>query len=158
MKITYDLDLETFEAWSGAVDTLKRVRNAGKCAELEAVLEELYPDGMSETGLNDLLWFEPESVYEWVGIRSDTAIRKELEAKEEELEALQDEWADAWEEELEEINSRRELHGLNEISKENDLEEYNGAYQDFSQYSGYLKDYADLMEEIDDLKEELANW
>ena len=158
MKITYDLDLETFKAWSGAVETLNRVRNAGKCAELEAALELDYPEGMTQTGLNDLLWFDPEWVYEVCGIRSDTKIREELEAKEEELENLQDEWADAWEEELEEINSRRELHGLNELSKEDDPEEYGVMYQEFSRTSGYLKDYADLMEEIDDLKEELKNW
>ena len=34
-------------------------------------LEDLYPDGMDETELNDLLWFEPETVYEWLGIEGE---------------------------------------------------------------------------------------
>ena len=71
MRIYSETSLENFEAWSGAVDTLDRVREAGKCDELESIIEELYPDGMSETELNDLLWFEPETVYEWLGIEEE---------------------------------------------------------------------------------------
>ena len=86
MTITYELDLNSFEAWSGAEETLERIQREGKCAELENVLEELYPDGMTETELNDLLWFEPETVYEWLGIRSEGQIEKEIEEAESELE------------------------------------------------------------------------
>ena len=86
MTITYELDLNSFQAWSGAVDTLERIQREGKCAELENVLEELYPDGMTETELNDLLWFDSESVYEWLGIRSEEQIEKEIEEAETELE------------------------------------------------------------------------
>ena len=85
MTITYELDLNRFEAWSGAKETLERIQREGKCAELENVLEELYPDGMTETELNDLLWFDSESVYEWLGIRSEAQIEKEIEEAEEEL-------------------------------------------------------------------------
>ena len=86
MTITYELDLNSFEAWSGARETLERIQREGKCAELENVLEELYPDGMTETELNDLLWFEPETIYEWLGIRSEEQIKKEIEKAEAELE------------------------------------------------------------------------
>ena len=86
MTITYELDLNSFKAWSGAVDTLERIQREGKCEELENVLEELYPDGMTETELNDLLWFDSESVYEWLGIRSESQIKEEIEEAEAELE------------------------------------------------------------------------
>ena len=86
MTITYELDLNSFEAWSGAKDTLERIQREGKCEALENILEELYPDGMTETELNDLLWFEPETVYEWLGIRSEGQIEKEIEEAEAELE------------------------------------------------------------------------
>ena len=86
MTITYELDLNSFQAWSGAKETLERIQREGKCAELENILEELYPDGMTETELNDLLWFEPETVYEWLGIRSEEQIKKEIEEAEAELE------------------------------------------------------------------------
>ena len=86
MTITYELDLNRFEAWSGAKETLERIQHEGKCAELENILEELYPDGMTETELNDLLWFESETVYEWLGIRSEGQIEKEIEEAEADLE------------------------------------------------------------------------
>ena len=86
MTITYELDLNSFQAWSGAKETLERIQREGKCAELENILEELYPDGMTETELNDLLWFDSESVYEWLGIRSEGQIEKEIEEAEAELE------------------------------------------------------------------------
>ena len=86
MTITYELDLNSFQAWSGAKETLERIQREGKCQALENILEELYPDGMTETELNDLLWFDSESVYEWLGIRSEGQIEKEIEEAEEELE------------------------------------------------------------------------
>ena len=89
MTITYELDLNSFEAWSGAKDTLDRIQREGKCAELENILEELYPDGMTETELNDLLWFDSESVYEWLGIRSEKQIENEIKEAEEELAEVQ---------------------------------------------------------------------
>lgn len=89
MTITYELDLSSFKAWSGAKDTLDRIQREGKCAELENILEELYPDGMTETQLNDLLWFDSESVYEWLGIRSEEQIEKEIKEAEEELAEVQ---------------------------------------------------------------------
>jgi hypothetical protein len=50
--------LENFDAWSGAVETKDRIINEGKADEFDSLIEELYPDGLSETQLNDILWFE----------------------------------------------------------------------------------------------------
>ena len=86
MTITYELDLNRFEAWSGAKETLERIQRKGKCGLLEQILDDIYPDGMTETELNDLLWFEPETIYEWLGIRSEGQIEKEIEEAEVELE------------------------------------------------------------------------
>ena len=82
MRIYTDLDLDTFGAWSGAVSTLDRIREEGKTRDLEAILEDLYPDGMDETALNDLLWFEPDTVFGWLGIRTDEELEAEEEARE----------------------------------------------------------------------------
>ncbi len=87
MTITYELDLNNFEAWSGAKNTLERIQREGKCDLLEQVLEDVYPDGiMTETELNDLLWFESDTIYEWLGIRSEEQVKKEIEEAETELE------------------------------------------------------------------------
>ena len=70
MKIIYE-SLKKFVPWSGAVSTLERVREEGKLEALESVLEDLYPNGMTETELNDLLWFDDDSVFEWLGIKDE---------------------------------------------------------------------------------------
>ena len=71
MKITSEMSLKNFKAWSGAKDTLNKLIELDKCEELEFILEDLYPDGMTETQLNDILWFEEEWIYESLGIEEE---------------------------------------------------------------------------------------
>ena len=132
MTITYELDLNSFQAWSGAKDTLDRIQREGKCAELENVLEELYPDGMTETELNDLLWFDSESVYEWLGIRSEEQIEKEIKEAEEELEELQSNLEDDLDDDELTTEERAEI------------------------IESYQPDIDEIKERIVDLKEELS--
>ena len=71
MKIYKDESLRGFEFWSGAETTAQRIweeQGSEGFDQLEAILEDLYPDGIDETDLNDLLWFDAETVYEWLGI------------------------------------------------------------------------------------------
>ena len=133
MTITYELDLNSFQAWSGAKDTLDRIQREGKCAELENVLEELYPDGMTETQLNDLLWFDSESVYEWLGIRSEEQIENEIKEAEEELEELQSNLKDDLDDDELTTEERAEI------------------------IESYQPDIDEIKERIVDLKEELEN-
>lgn len=71
MKIYTETSLANFEFWSGAVDTANKIDELDKWDELEAIFEEIYPDGIDETELNDLFWFEPETVFEWLGIEEE---------------------------------------------------------------------------------------
>ena len=71
MKLYRELDLTRFEPWSGAVDTYTRIDNEDKLDDLEFLLNDLYPDGIEETQLNDLLWFESEWLFECLGIEDD---------------------------------------------------------------------------------------
>ena len=79
MYIMKELDLNTFEAWSGAVNTLDRIRANDLCEQLEAQLEELYPDGITETELNDLLWFDDDMVYEMLGLKTAEELSNEID-------------------------------------------------------------------------------
>lgn len=63
--------LINFNAWSGAVETQERIINEGKAEDFDYLIEELYPDGLSETQLNDLLWFEEDWIFEQLGISED---------------------------------------------------------------------------------------
>ena len=72
MIVTNDnLTLRDFKAWSGAKDTQETILNEGKGEEFDSLIEELYPDGIDETQLNDLLWFDEEWLYEVLGIAEE---------------------------------------------------------------------------------------
>lgn len=66
MKIYKEESLRNFEFWSGGYDTAKYL-TADELDEIEAMLEEMYPEGMSETAINDLFWFEADTIAEWLG-------------------------------------------------------------------------------------------
>ena len=71
-KLTVSFD--EFKPWSGAVDTWNNLMDFDKIDLLEQIIDDTYYNEqageaiLSETELNDLLWFEPETVYEWVGL------------------------------------------------------------------------------------------
>ena len=72
MKVTNDnLNLSNFDAWSGAIDTKETILNNGKEREFDSLMEELYPDGLTDTQLNDILWFEEDWIFENLGINND---------------------------------------------------------------------------------------
>lgn len=70
----YTDGLGNYTPWSGAVDTWNILEQFDKLDALESYIDEVYyNDSMgegiiNETELNDLLWFEPETVYEAVGL------------------------------------------------------------------------------------------
>lgn len=58
-------------AWSGARDTVEKIEDEGKGDEFVSLIEELYPEGIDRTSLNDLLWFDDEWVFESLGIKEE---------------------------------------------------------------------------------------
>lgn len=68
MRIVKEISVEDFEGWSGANDTIEVIEKAGKVDEFDNLIEELYPDGLSETSLNDLLRFDYEWIYETLDV------------------------------------------------------------------------------------------
>ena len=61
MKVYDDISLRNFEPWSGAIANFNSLSYA-ELDEVESVLEDLYPDGISETTINDLFWFDFETI------------------------------------------------------------------------------------------------
>ena len=78
MKIYSERPLADFEPWSGAVRVYDRIYNAGLLEHLESILEEEYPDGIDETELDDLFWFESDYIYGLCGLRTEDEIREDL--------------------------------------------------------------------------------
>jgi len=63
--INNNASLTNFDFWSGAK---QHEFTYNELKELENVLDDLYPDGMEETQINDLFWFEEEFLCECIGI------------------------------------------------------------------------------------------
>lgn len=71
MKVYTETTLESFDAWSGAVSRQREIIEAGKAEEFDALIEECYPNGLSETELNDILWFEDDWWREVLGMEEE---------------------------------------------------------------------------------------
>lgn len=72
-------ELGDFEPWSGAVSTWDLIVGANKVDALDFLLEDLYPEGIGQTELNDLLWFEADWVLDMLGISRDEVVKDEEE-------------------------------------------------------------------------------
>ena len=66
MKIYEEKSLRDFEFWSGAKDTVKYLTDE-ELDQIEAILEDAFPDGMEDTQINDLFWFDDDVIAEWLG-------------------------------------------------------------------------------------------
>lgn len=66
MKIYTNDYLMAFDFWAGAKDTVKYL-TLDEIDTIEAILTELYPEGMSDTEINDFFWFEDDTIAEWLG-------------------------------------------------------------------------------------------
>lgn len=78
MKIYSEKSLADFEWWSGAKDTAARIDEANTNSnydlweELETILEDIEPEeGWEDMYLNDLLWFDSDTVLAWLGIEEE---------------------------------------------------------------------------------------
>lgn len=83
MKIYTEQSLADFSYWSGAKDTAERIweeKGRDGWEQLEAILEDIYPDGINETELNDLLWFDSDNIFDWLGIGEDEEYEENEEA------------------------------------------------------------------------------
>lgn len=64
-------DFDSYRPWSGAVENYQELERLGLLGAFESLLEECYPEGISETGINDILWFDFEWVRESLGIEDE---------------------------------------------------------------------------------------
>ena len=66
--------IETFEelynsSWSGAINTLEIIKENNKTEELMNLLKEICEtEEITRTGINDILWFDNEYIFESLNI------------------------------------------------------------------------------------------
>lgn len=74
--ICEDKRLRDFEFWGGAKDTVRHL-TSDQLDTIEDLLEDAYPDGMTETQINDLFWFDTDVIAEWLGYEDWDALCNE---------------------------------------------------------------------------------
>lgn len=120
MKIILEISISNFDAWSGAVHTQRRIIDENMESEFDDLIEDLYPDGLTDTQLNDILWFEEEWIYDNLGITDE---------EEEEMPDF-----DSW--------TATELYEYLVDNYEIDDEDENGSFEDWKNRRDELLDLA----------------
>ena len=70
MKVYSEINLRDFEFWSGAKSNAETLTDE-QLDMVESILEDAYPDGISETQINDIFWFDFDTIREWLGINNE---------------------------------------------------------------------------------------
>jgi hypothetical protein len=63
MKVYQEVSLSSFEFWGGAEDVFAMIEEADKVEDLEALLEDCYPNGISDVKLNDFLRHDSDDLF-----------------------------------------------------------------------------------------------
>lgn len=85
MKIFSEQSLRHFDFWGGAQENANEL-SWEQFDNLESILEETYPDGIDAAYLNDIMWFEFDTIKEWLGIEDEEDEEEEEEEDDEEEE------------------------------------------------------------------------
>lgn len=75
MRIYSDESLTNFEFWSETKKIADKL-TYDELESLEPIIEDMYPDGIGETELNDLFWFDTEEVLSWIGLTEDEVLAR----------------------------------------------------------------------------------
>lgn len=143
MKIYSETNLRNFEFWSGAKDRAEQL-TSDQLDQIESELESLYPDGMEDTKINDIFWFEDDWIADMLGFSSWENLEAGIDREtEEEIDRIQ-----------EEINEvEEELHDLLNALEDEDLDEEER--EEITERVEILKgDIEDLYDEMEDLTPE----
>lgn len=149
MKITYEISFENYNTRSSAQSFLNRIVSEGKAELLDAVLTDIYPDGISENELDDILDYEEEDVCKWLDMRTESDVRSDIRDKEAEIEDAED----SIKELEEEIASwERELYE----DEDADVSDIQSKIDEIEiEINDYKHDIEAYTEELNDLEEEL---
>lgn len=72
MKVYDEITLSNrnFEFWGSAKENAESLTN-GQLDTVEAIIEDLYPEGISAVQLNDIFRFDFDQIREWLGIEPE---------------------------------------------------------------------------------------
>lgn len=72
MIYSKEFSVDTFPWWSGAKDTVAKVKKHNKMDELQQLIEENFSDKVpTDTEVNDFVWLERSWIFTQLGIEDD---------------------------------------------------------------------------------------
>lgn len=102
MKIYDEISLRDFEFWSGAADRATNLTDEDWDI-IESELEQLYPDGMGNTELNDIFWFDFDMIAQILGYDDEADFDRRHDPFYIEDDDLEDYIEDYWREYLDKV-------------------------------------------------------
>jgi hypothetical protein len=78
MKITTETSLNNFEFWASAEHNASLLTST-QLDDIESTLNDIYPEGISDTQLNDLFWHDFDAVLDWIGTDYETLTEEQGE-------------------------------------------------------------------------------
>lgn len=117
MKYYVENSLSNFHFWSGAEDRAAMLTD-DQFEVIEQNMEECEPEGgWSDTAINDLFWFEFDTIAQWLGYKDEEYLSEDVS---------DDDISDAedWFEKIDDVNELAALAGLD--AKEYVMEDENG--------------------------------
>lgn len=95
MKYTVEENLRNFNFWSGGKDRADMC-SSSELDSIEEFLEEIEPeDGWTDTGINDMFWFEFDTLAQHLGYKDEEDFEMQHDANyvdDDELEKYADKW------------------------------------------------------------------
>ena len=70
MKVYKEMNLRDFQFWSDAKPNAETLTGE-QLDMVEYILEDCYPDGIDATTINDMFWFDFDTIREWLGIEDE---------------------------------------------------------------------------------------
>jgi hypothetical protein len=69
MVYSKEFDVNEFEFWGGAKDTIKVIKEHKMMGQLQDMLEEIFADEIpTATKINDTVWFDSDEIFSMLGI------------------------------------------------------------------------------------------
>lgn len=146
MKYYVEDSLSNFKFWSGAEERASLL-NKEQFDYVEQELEEMESaDGWSDTAINDIFWFEFDTICDWLGYKDEEHLREDI--SNDDIQEAED-WADNMSTDYDSLfevanMNEDEYHVLNDDDEE-DLD-YDRATDDFMEWWNQKDDFEKVRE------------
>ena len=68
-----------YEPWGGAIEHWKELQREGYTQKFEDYMEDIFPEGITMTQLNDALWFDWDEIREDLGMLMEESLKEDAE-------------------------------------------------------------------------------